>query len=366
MRRTALALLLATACSGAEGADFTALDDSVRATVREAGFPGLAVARVEPGRVVWTGTYGFADFDAARPVDTRTPFLVASLSKTVMALLALQLHDAGELDLDAAIDGALGFSVRHPEHPDTPITARMLLTHTSGLVDDFIALGAATTEGDPTVTLPEFAADYLADAAHYGAAPGTRHAYCNAGFGVLGAVIEGATGTSVPDLTKTHILGPLAMDDSGWKLADVDIERVAIPYGGDRHDGLYPQDHEGFAFYPATSFRASIDDLARYLATILDGGGPVLSAGSTEQLLSPQVPDVDPDQCLGWYYEAFEGRRYLGHSGSANGASALLFFDPEREVGAALMSNSDAFIRSRFSDREDRDRLYAIAARIME
>ncbi len=370
MRRPALALLTLAACSGAPEADYGALDDAIRTSVREAGFGGLAVARVEPGRVTWSNTYGFADFDEARPVDAHTPFLVASLSKTVMALLAMQLSEEGVLDLDAPIDAALGFEARHPEHPDTPITARMLLTHTSGLVDDFITLGAATTEGDPTTSLAAFAAAYLADPEHFGATPGTRHDYCNAGFGILGAVIEGATGMSVPALTRARILEPLEMADSGWRLADVDVARVAIPYGGDRHDGLFPQDHEGFAFYPATSFRTSIDDLSRYLATVMNegrapNGAAVLDSEATARLLSPQVQDVDADQCLGWYYASFEGGRFLGHSGSANGSSALLFFDPERGVGAALMANSDAFIRARFGDREDRDRLYAIAARIM-
>lgn len=361
MRGAVLSLLL-VGCGGAEVDRFASLDEALRAEGRAGGFPGLVAARVEGGRVVWTGTYGFADYAARRPAETGTPFHVASLSKTVTALLAMQLAEDGVIDLDAPIDDTLGYEVI--AQPNA-ITARMLLTHSSGLVDDFITLGAATSEGDPTTSLAEFASSYLADPEHFDGAPGERHSYTNAGFGVLGAVLEGATNTPLPQLSATRIFGPLAMNDSAWRLADLDVDRVAVPYGGDVDDGLFPQPHEGFDFYPASSWRTSIDDLARYLAAIMNGGEGVLAADATSRLLTVQAPDVDPDQCIGWYYEKIEGVRYLGHTGSASGASAMLFMDPERAVGVALVANSDAFIRGRFGDTEDRDRLYRLASRVL-
>ncbi len=361
MRRAVLTLLL-VGCGGAEVDRFASLDEAMRAEVRAGGFPGLVAARVEDGRVVWTGTYGFADYAARRPVEADTPFHVASLSKTVTALLAMQLAEDGVLDLDAPIDDALGYTVTH--RPDA-ITARMLLTHSSGIIDDFITLGAATGEGDPTTTLAAFASSYLADPEHFEGAPGERRAYSNAGFGILGAVLEGAANTSLPELSATRIFTPLAMNDSAWRLADLDVERIAVPYGGDVDEGLFPQPHEAFDFYPASSWRTSIDDLSRYLAAIMDGGAEVLAAEATSRLLSVQAPEVDPDQCIGWYYEKIEGVRYLGHTGSASGASAMLFMDPERAVGVALVTNSDAFIRGRFGDTENRDRLYRMASRVL-
>ncbi|MCK7533323.1 MAG: beta-lactamase family protein [Marinilabiliales bacterium] len=94
---------------------------------------GLSVATVCDGQV--TGTYqaGLRDFDRNLPVDANTKYRIASISKFVMTTAMMTLCDRKLLDLDEDVSTYLGFKLRNPAHPDTPITVRMLLLHTGSI-----------------------------------------------------------------------------------------------------------------------------------------------------------------------------------------------------------------------------------------
>lgn len=358
-------------CGGAVAPDPVpdALAEQIEADMRRGGIPGLAAARIQGGNVTWIGTFGYADLEARRPVGEHTPFFAASISKTVVSVLLKQMVDRGELELDQPIDPILGFPVRHPSAPDEPITPDHLVTHTSGIVDDFIALGAATTSGgDPAVTATDFARSYVTED-HFGEIPGTKFDYSNAGFAFLGAVLERASGQTLPALSAERLFEPLGMTDSGWFLRDVDREQVAIPYGGTWEEGFVRGEHEGNDFYPATTLRVSIRDLSRFFRAVVQlgalDGARILDEASARALREPRIPELNPDQAFGFYYDRVSGRRLLGHTGSAVGASNVMFFDPELGDGAIVLTNSDAFVRARFGFGDGSEALYSIVGRVL-
>lgn len=367
-----LAALLAVAACGSDPAPPPAAADDaelvalIDAEMRARGIPGLAAARIEHGRVTWARAFGWADVDARRPVTLDTPFTLASVSKTVVAAVLMRQKERGTLSTTVAIDGALGLSVRHPSAPGTPITAAMLASHTSGVVDDFVALGQATTTGDSPQTLRAFTADYTARADHFGPRPGTRRSYANAGFAVLGAFLEGATGESLPALSRRDVFEPLGMTRTAWTLDDTDVEALAVPYGGTWADGFTPGAHEGSGFYPATFLRSTVEDLSRFVIAVMSGGGAMLSAASNAEMLTPAFPSLDADQAVAWYFEEHGGRRYLGHTGSAYGVSTAIFFLPEAQVGVIVLTNSDLFLRSRLLADGSSAGFYAIVDAIVD
>jgi len=252
----------------------------------------------------------------------------------------------------------------------------MLLSHVSGLVDSFATLLEVTTEGDASMTLDEFTRAYaleggsLYDVGLWGRAPGTEHSYCNAGYGVIGAVIEGAGGATFPAQTEAGLFGPLAMDGAGWLLSDIDMSRVATPYGYNGRS-YSPLPHNGFAYYPATSLRISATGLARFAQMLLGGGQldgvRVLEPESVDEMLRVQYPALDDDQALGFFSRRFGGRTYIGHSGSTFGASTQLLLEPDRSFAMLLITNSDAHIRARVpATREGREAMNAIIVRMSE
>jgi CubicO group peptidase (beta-lactamase class C family) len=352
------------------------LDGFIEWEMRAGGIPGAAVSIIEGDAIAFTGTYGDADVEAMREVDEHTLFIMASVSKTIAVTRAMQLVERGRLDLDAPLETYLGYPVRHPSFPDVPITTRMLLTHTSGLEDVFLTLARVTTSGsDPTETLAAFAEGYVTpggayyDSSNWGAEPGTRYSYCNAGFGVVGAVIQAAGGDDFRAQTESGIFQPLAMDGAGWFLRDVDLSRIAVPYAYNGRRFLDLPQH-GFAFYPAASLRVSILGLSRFLIAIANGGEldgeRVLTQESVDEILRYQIPDVDGRQALTFRDRDVNGHLYVGHSGETFGASTQMLLSRDRTHGIILITNSDAYVRSTLGRPAGADAMEAILSRLDE
>lgn len=371
-----LAACSLAACGGAEEAppvsEYAALESAIAEEVRTGGIVGLGAALIKDDQVAWIGTYGYADLEARREIDEDTPFNVASISKTVASVVMMQLAEKGALELDAPIDVPLGFAPRHPNYPDTPITARMLATHTSAIVDDWITLGQVTVDGaDSPIPLGAFARTYTEDPEHFGRQPGTRHVYSNSGIGILGAVIEGAAGDRLPALAQRDVFAPLGMTHSGYLLSEHALESLAVPYSGRRQDGAVRSEHQGYAFYPATSLRTSIRDLSRFLLSFMrfgatEDGGHILAHDTAASMRAIQNPELDETQGIVWYRDSVGKYQMFGHTGSAVGFSAIMFFDPQTGVGVIVLTNSDAFIRARLGDPSSSTALYKIAERIVD
>ncbi len=327
------------------------------------GLRGVAaLARQGDQRVV--AVRGLATETA--PVDAHTLFNVASISKTFVAALALQEAEAGRLDLDADVAPILGFDFHHPSHPTLAITPRMLMAHTSGLIDDFLDLDI--TEGDPTETLDAFARSYSADATHWGDAPGTSRSYCNACIAVLARVIEQTSGTEFRALSETRLFAPLALDGAGWFFADVDAARLADSYSWSRVRGYSDLGQQGFPHYPAGMLMISLSGLERWtLGHIQNGmleGIRFLAEASVAETRRAQFPSISGGQAMVWYYTNHAGLRWLSHSGSSFGASTQLLYRPEDGRMIIVLSNSDAYIRSRFGQPLGSDAIDRIIERM--
>ena len=92
---------------------------------------------INQGSIVWNKSFGMANVDDDVEVDENTKFMLASVSKTVTATALMQLWEDGLINLNQNISNYLPFEVIHPDYPNTPITARMLLAHTSGIRDNW-------------------------------------------------------------------------------------------------------------------------------------------------------------------------------------------------------------------------------------
>jgi CubicO group peptidase (beta-lactamase class C family) len=109
------------------------LDAVLPALLRSAGVPDLAVSLVDDGQVAWAKGFGVRSVDGGLPVDTETLFEAASLSKPAFAYAVLQLVGSGKLDFDAPLANYLAVPWISNESRLKRITARMVLSHTSGL-----------------------------------------------------------------------------------------------------------------------------------------------------------------------------------------------------------------------------------------
>jgi CubicO group peptidase (beta-lactamase class C family) len=223
-----------------------AVDRQIQALMEEGDMPSLSVGIVVGNELVWAKNYdGPAGLDSV--------YIVGSIQKPFTASAVLQLVERGSLDLDEDVSAYLPFPVRHPQHPDTPITVRSLLTHQSGLGADTEAEGAYVFQGDYSVhefgeellgiELPRLdpypscqtlyeglltpgGAYYEPDVWEF--EPGTVH-YSNTGFQFLGCIVEQVTGQSLAQYIKEHLMDPLGTSHSGYSASDL-IQYHALPH----------------------------------------------------------------------------------------------------------------------------------------
>jgi len=320
----------------------------IEARMKSANIPGLAAAVTSRGKVLWTGAYGLAHIAENRPVTVHTPFMLASVSKTVTAVAVMRAVQDGKLALEDPINTKLPFTVDNPQTEDEVILMRHLVSHTSGIRDNWGNM--PYFDGDSTVPLADFLEGYFTEGGTYYDAsanfnatmPGEAFDYGNIATALAGYMVEVVTETPFDDYCDTHIFDILGMTHSGWHLADFNPENVAMPYSWS--NGTYKAEgHYGYADYPDGQLRSSISDMARFLATISNNGElegtNVLNPETMTELLSPQAPGVDDTQYVFWYQSKLNGRTVIGHGGSDKGVATTMAFSPDTGYGVIILMN---------------------------
>jgi len=310
--------------------------------------PGMAASIVGPEGVVWEGYYG--TYDGEHPVSEDTMFMIASVTKTVVATAIMQLWEQGRFDLDDDINDYLDFDVRNPSNPDAAITFRHLLIHRSSIHDRYPFFEEmytiATGGGDSPWELGEFLEAYLVpDGQFYSSenyldsAPGEHYEYANYGAALLAYLVEVLSGENFSSYCHKHIFTPLGMEHSYPLLSDIpksEIE-IASPF----QDGI-ALPHYGYPDYPSGSLRTTIQDLARFASFYLDpktGNEPILQTATVELMFGEHGEGNDEDQIgLIWWHEDRNG---IGHNGGDDGVATALTLYPDKGFGTILFVNGD-------------------------
>jgi CubicO group peptidase (beta-lactamase class C family) len=331
----------------------TSVDDvetMVSEVFEQTSIPGMAVAIVGPQGVIWSGGYGFADVEKGLPVTADTPFMLASVTKVFTGTSLMMAWEADGFDLDAPVNDWLPFQVDNPKTEGEVITLRHLATHTSGLLDNYVHYLAVYTEsGDSPIALGDFLKGYFTPGGEWYDAdvnfadwmPGTTPTYSNVGAALAGYMMEMLTGTPLDDYADAHLFGPLGMTNTHWHLADFpDMSIIAVPY---KADGT-ALEHYGYPTWPDGQLRSSANDLGRFLAAILNGGEldgvRILKPETIDAMLTPQIPEADPNQ--GWFWVVNTESGEAGHSGGDNGVSTNIGINRELGLGLILLTNSDS------------------------
>ncbi len=300
---------------------------------------------------------------AGRAVTIDDPLRVASISKLVAALGAMRLAEQGRLDLDRDVGLYLGWPVRNPAFPETPVTMRQLLSHRSGLRDkiDYIV----PLDGDLSAVLakPEaWEAKYP---------PGTYFSYANINSPLIAAVMEAATGERFDRLMARLVLAPLKLDacynwgagcSDGRRAQAVtllrpngDLARDAPMAGPDpcavypASDGtcdvekLYRLGRNGSAFSPQGGLRISARDLAKIGQVMLNQGRPLLSSKTFTEMTGPvwtfDGSNGDDDKGyfktygLGIHWLEKDGQLWIGHVGEAYSLRAGFWVNMKERKG---------------------------------
>lgn len=310
--------------------------------------PGVSALIFKNDKVIWTGAYGYANFEENTPVADTTSFMLASISKTVTGTALMQLWENGLFDLDDPINDYLPFSVYNPNHPGYEMTFRQLLTHTSSLRDNWSVM--YYYEGDSPIPLGVYCEEYFTPGGDYYSAssnfftwaPGQSWTYCNNAIVLAGYLVEAITGVDFDQYCRDSIFTPLDMTHTSWFLEGMDTSNVAMPYS--YTGGSYvPYGHFGYSDFPAGQLRSSSLDLARHTMIYLNHGQidgiRILDSATVAEMLSIQFPEIRSDQGLIWFHN-YDGSRWLWrHGGGDHGVSTMASFCPDEKVGVIVLTN---------------------------
>jgi CubicO group peptidase (beta-lactamase class C family) len=334
------------------GAASSELDQFVLAHMQTARIPGLAAVAVKGDHVVFSGAWGEADLSAHRPVTTDTLFMLASVSKTVTAVAAMQLWELGKFKLDDPIDAVLGYPARNPKFPNVAITYRMLLSHTSSIEDGVHSFDYYVMDMDSPISLQTLYDGYLKpggayyDASNWNAtnAPGTHYSYSNLGLSLAGLLVEKIAGMSLQDYCQQHIFAPLGMNESSFFLKGLDRTHIAMPYSVDSSGNYAPAGYYCYPDYPDGQLRTSASQLATFLMAFIQfgqfGGAQILKKATVEEMRKTQPAS---EEGLQWEPEMLAGKMLLGHGGSDTGVSTMIQFDPATGAGFVVLTNGNVY-----------------------
>lgn len=318
-----------------------------------------AVLLAKNGQVLFQHAYGFADhaFDARNTLDTK--FNLASMGKMFTAVAIIQLEQEGKLSVDDTLLKLV------PDYPNTEvaakITIRELLTHTSGLGDFFGPKFQDSNQAQYQTLesyLPLFASQPLLFE------PGSRYSYSNAGYIVLGLVIERVSGESYYDYVREHIFAPAGMKNTGFWSAQDDVPNLALSYtsmfGGFRQGRGAPVHERTINVnvargVPAGGAYSTVADMLRFADALrahklLDAAHTdELMTGKVSQVANPNVQGAAARQAdsgskygYGMHEEFVNGVRIVGHSGGAPGISTDLAIYPAEGYVSIVLSNYDS------------------------
>ena len=312
--------------------------------IAETGVPGAGLALVRADGIEWAGGVGVADRERNTPVTGDTHFRVGSISKTFVALSLVQRYEEGEVDIEATLDElAPDVAIDNPWHATDPVRLIHVLQHTAGF-DDMRFTDRYVPEGAEEVSLGQ------ALARNPGSRrvrwrPGTRMSYSNVGYGVAGLVLEKLTGQPYEDYIKEHILDPLNMAASSFRLNAEDEALLARGYNGDGAPVGYPRIY----LRPAGNLHSTPRDLGRFVQMLL-GWGEIGDAyvvdpeylGSMEQ---PRTTLASRAGLRNGYGTGIASTltlpyRVLGHNGGIDGFLSTYGYSPSRDVGYVVLLNS--------------------------
>jgi CubicO group peptidase (beta-lactamase class C family) len=315
------------------------VDPLIGADLSASGTPGAAFVFVRDGRIVYAQGYGVSDVATSSVVDPeKTVWPVASITKVITAMAALQLVDQGHVELDADVNRYLK-RLQVPSQGYGPLTLRHLLSHTAALDE----LPGRQFDGNQRPDMAAFLTDRLV---RY-RAPGELTAYSTYGMALVGVLVEDATGQSYADYVVQHILKPAGMNHAWIMTAQGDEKGVATPYEvEDRRAEAIP--HEWYVTTPTSSMVASVSDMARLLLIHLANG----NAGAN-RLLTPELthamqtqqatihPDL-PGWGLGFQLDRVNGKSLAEHGGDIAGFSSLFSLIPEENAGFFIVHHGES------------------------
>lgn len=358
----------------------TAIDKKIIATMQEYNVVGLSAAVMRGDKIIWSKGYGWADLKTGRSATPETIFRSASISKMFTGTALMQLYEQKKFQLDDDISTYLGYQVRNPHFPNTPITFRQLMSHTSSIVDEgsYDKLIEERPELLNDIDIKEM---LMPTGAFYEPTtfaeyePGKGFNYSNFGTAISASLVEAIAHCTFADYCRKNIFNPLDMDASFQPVDINNWQKISVLYRSkDKNNVFYPtKDNYGaikpvgvvrkaplgsaLGDSPAGGVRLSIMDLSKFMMAHMNGGTynkrSILKKDIADLMHSFQwfgngLDGLYKQKGLNFHItdELVPGQRLIGHAAEAYGLIGDAYYDPDTKYGLAFLINGGNYTTS--------------------
>lgn len=317
---------------------------------------------IKDDEIVWSNAYGWEKIWLWQKAKKDTIYLIGSVTKTITATALLQLYDQGYYDLDEDINNYLPFSLRNPNHPDIPITFRMILSHTSSIYDyciykpagllDFIRSRPYqdnVCEWIQEVLLPTgslYKEDYWLKTA-----PGKKATYSSVGFLVAGALVEQISGKKIDEYCEQNIFEPMGMDNTDFDVSKLQRSQLATPYICRMGFHIPLPQYDPGCFVSMGGLRTTAEDLGHFLIAHMNNGRYKefqLLKQETIEIMHNEIYEESINNAsnlrmryygLGWFRCNWFGCETEGHGGMMPGGVAYMMTNTTDNTGFIMLTN---------------------------
>ena len=309
------------------------VDSLVQQKMKEYEIPGLAIGIVQDGSTLVAKGYGVKNIDDQSPVDERTTFHTASISKLLTAQATVQLLYRRDLPLNSRLADLIP-DLNYKEDIARQITVKQLLNHSSGLPD--IKNYQWQNQYTSDQRLEEYAKSLELEV-DFG--PGIEFSYSNLGYNLLAYLIQDISGLQFEDYVEQYIMEPAGMMESDFRYFNTPEDNRASPHTRKRVGKKvsvrktypYSREHAG-----SSTLNASVRDLNSWMIHFMKA----LESGQYKSMIEPSLGSYQQIG-LGFQLGQHYGMLKAGHYGGDRGFRSYLFIIPEKNLGLVLLANCD-------------------------
>ena len=365
MAIAAFVLLFASSCSTFPTEQ---TDQAIQAVLEEFQAVGISAAVVKDGEIVYNKSFGYKDLESKTPLANDNLMRIASISKSFTATSLMQLVEQGLISLDDDISDLIGFTIRNPHFPDTPITLKMVLSHTASIRDksDYFTLDHLN---------PAVYGDCVESYFEY--KPGEGYNYSNMGLNLAGTILEKVSGVRFDDYVRENVIHKLGLY-GGHNIDSLDANKFARIYASRNgeyveSEGAYRSRSEdmpnyvfGYStpiFSPTGGVKISAHDLAVYMMMHMNygeyNGIRIISGESAKAMQTPvwMIQKEGEEQyalCLREFVDYIDDEKYntpghypIGHTGGAYGLNSIMIWSPADGWGIVAMTNGFTAVKGK-------------------
>lgn len=318
------------------------IEEKVEARRKELGIPGMSLAIVKDGQVIYSKGLGFKDFENKVAVTADTQFAIGSSTKAFTGLSVLMTADEGKLSLDASPKTVLPYFKMADPDTDKNMTIRDLLTHSSGLNRTDLAMITGKLNRQELIRV-------AGEAKPIGKLR-ERFGYQNLMYTTAGEVVAVAQKKPWEKFVPQRIFRPLGMTNSNMSIRELEKAKdksFGYIYNFDTNETKKLPYRPIDDVAPAGSINSSANDMAKWLQFVLAGGvAPngkrLVSEAGYQEWLKPQMkvnPAGTSHYALGWFVQKWNGLTVVQHGGNIDGFNALVAMIPEKKIGFVMLTN---------------------------